>query len=144
MRPESADVRWDASASWSPSWPLDERPPEPIVFEGRAFEQLESISRALRSGNEPSRRLLRGRVVRLTADDPVHGDAGPLTVTLEVESANAPTHVEVALSPDQYRQACNAHLDGRRIAVRGVLDRIGRRWQVMDVSDFQIFNEAVL
>jgi hypothetical protein len=143
MRSGLADARWEASVSWSASWPLDEHPPERIVFEGRAFEQLDSISRALRTGDGPSRRQFRGRVVRLTAADSLHSDAGPLTITLAVDSARAPAHVQVILNPAQYREACIAHLEGQPILIKGVLDRVGRTWQLVDVSDFRVLNEAV-
>jgi hypothetical protein len=143
MKPGTAEVRWEARVSWCPAWPLDdEPPPSVVVFEGQAFEQIDSIGRALRTGNERPRRQLRGRVVRLSAEDPVHGDAGPLLVTLDVESVNAPRHVEIALGPEQYRQACAAHLGGHRVAIKGTLARAGRRWQLVDVTDFQVLSEA--
>ena len=76
MTPATMDVTWQASVSWSSAWPIDEPLPTEVTLEGRAFEQLASISRALRAGKEPGRRLLRGRVVRLSAEDPVHGGHG--------------------------------------------------------------------
>ncbi len=118
--------------------------PQSVRFEDRSFEQINAIGRALRGGNKPRQGLLRGRVIRLSGRDPVHGESGPLTVLLAVDTPDAPANVEIVLSPEQYRQAAEAHLSGHRIAVKGILDRVGRRWHLLDVSDFQVLEETAL
>lgn len=35
-------------------------------------------------------------------------------------------HIRVAFSPDQYRAACGAHKDGRRIRVQGIPEKAGK------------------
>jgi hypothetical protein len=97
MKPESSGVKLELSVSWSPTWPLDASLPQIIVFEGRSFELIDAIARALRAGGEPQHRQLRGRVVRLSAEDPLYGDSGPLVIVIAVDSPNAPNHVEIAL-----------------------------------------------
>ena len=139
MRPEVKDAKLEVGVSWSPTWPIDVQIlPSDVAFEGRDFEQIDAIGRALRAGDEPQRRQLQGRVIRLAADDPVRGGAGPLLAVLDVETANAPAHVEIALTPEQYRQAAQAHLEGLKIIVRGILERSGRKWQLFDIADFQV------
>ncbi len=143
MKPDAPDVSWEVSISWSPAWPIDDVSlPQSVRFENRSFEQIDAIGRALRVGNQPRQRLLRGRVVRLSGRDPLYGESGPLTVLLAVETDGAPSNVEIVLDPEQYQQAGAAHLGGQRIAVRGILDRIGRRWHLLDVSDFQVLSET--
>ncbi len=143
MKPDAPDVSWEVSISWSPAWPIDDVSlPQSVRFENRSFEQIDAIGRALRIGNQPRQRLLRGRVVRLSGRDPLYGESGPLTVLLAVETDGAPSNVEIVLDPEQYQQAGAAHLGGQRIAVRGILDRIGRRWHLLDVSDFQVLSET--
>ena len=143
MKPDTPDVSWEVSISWSPAWPIDDVSlPQSVRFENRSFEQIDAIGRALRVGNKPRQRLLRGRVVRLSGRDPLYGESGPLTVLLAVETDGAPSNVEIVLDPEQYQQAGAAHLGGQRIAVRGILDRIGRRWHLLDVSDFQVLSET--
>lgn len=145
MRPDSPDVRLEVRVSWSREWPLPEHaPPTAVAFEGKAFEQIDAIARALRTGTEPQRRQLRGRVVRLAAKDPVRGEASTLMATVQVESPNAPARVDVSLAPQQYRVACDAHRDGLRIAASGILERNGRKWLFFDVSDFRVIQEATL
>jgi hypothetical protein len=143
MKPDTPDVSWEVSISWSPAWPIDDVSlPQSVRFENRSFEQIDAIGRALRIGNQPRQRLLQGRVVRLSGRDPLYGESGPLTVLLAVETDGAPSNVEIVLDPEQYQQAGAAHLGGQRIAVRGILDRIGRRWHLLDVSDFQVLSET--
>jgi hypothetical protein len=98
---------------------------------------IDAIARSLRSGNEPQQRKLRGRVIRLSAENPLSTENGSLVIVMDVESPNAPYHVEIILTSEQYRQACYAHLEGRPIVVYGTLAKMGRRWLLMDVTDFQ-------
>lgn len=145
MKPDSPDVQWQIGVSWSPAWPVDGLTvPGSVSFEDRSFEQIAAIGRALRTGNKPRAGTLRGRVIRLSGKDPLHGESGPLTVVLALDNQDTPSHVEIALGPEQYRQAGEAHLRGQRIAVKGIFDRLGRKWQLLDVSDFQVLSEAVI
>ena len=144
MMPTTTEVRWEARVSWSPVWPIDDEPPQVVIFEGKAFEQIESISRALRIGNGPQRRQLRGRVIRLSGKDPAYGRyGGPLMITLDVKSPNAPGRVEIVLDRDQYRQAGEAHLAEWPVTIRGILDRFGGRWRLICVDSFQVLHEGV-
>jgi hypothetical protein len=143
MRPDSPDVKWEVSVSWSPAWPVDEAHlPRLISFEDRSFEQIKAIGRALRTGNKPRAGVFKGKVIRLSGKDPLHGESGPLAIVLAVDNQSTPVNAEIALGPDQYRQAGEAHLRGQRISVKGILDQVGRKWQLLDVSDFQVLNEA--
>ena len=140
MRPEIVDAKLEASVIWSPAWPVeDDATPAKVAFEGRAFERIDAIGHALRMGDEPQRRQLVGLVVRLSGEDPVNGPIGSLHVTLRPEGANAPSHVGLVLTSEQYRQACDAHRDGRRLMVTGVMERFERRkWMLWDISDFSV------
>ncbi len=143
MKPDSRDVSWEISVSWSPAWPVDDQSlPKSVRFEDRSFEQINAIGRALRTGNKPRPHQLRGKIVRLSGKDPLYGEAGPLTVLLAIETEGAPPNVEMALDPEQYQHAGIAHLNGKRVSVTGTLDRIGRRWHLLDVSDCRALNEA--
>jgi hypothetical protein len=145
MKPDSPDVNWEVSISWSSAWPMqDVSLPQSVRFEDRSFEQINAIGRALRTGNKPRLGLLRGRVVRLSGRDPLNGESGPLTVLLAVDTHDAPATVVIVLGPEQYRQAGEAHLRGQRIAVEGILDRVGRKWHLLDVSQFQVLSESIL
>ncbi len=95
MKPEAVDARLAASVSWSPAWPIEPSvAPQRVSFEGRAFEQIDAIGVSLRTGDEPQRRQLIGRVVRLSAEDPLGGELGTLHVTLRSEGRNVPAHVQ--------------------------------------------------
>ena len=140
MKPGGVDARLEVSITWSPAWPIEgDCPPARVAFEGRAFEQLDAIGHALRTGDGPQRRKLVGRVIRLSGDDPVNGPIGTLHVTLRPEGQNAPANVELVLTSEQYRQACDAHRDSKKLSVMGVLDRVERRkWMLFDISDFLV------
>ena len=143
MKPDTADVIWEVSISWSSAWPMDDVSlPKSVRFENRAFEQIDAVGRALRGAKQPGLRSLRGRVVRLSGRDPLHWESGPLTALLAVETYGAPSNVDIFLDPEQYQKAGAAHLQGQRISVSGILDRIGRKWHLLDVSDFQVLTET--
>jgi hypothetical protein len=143
MKPDRSDVRWEVSVSWSSAWPMEDTSlPQSVRFENRSFEQIDAVGRALRGGKKPGYRTLRGRVVRLSGRDPLSSESGPLTVLLAVETDDAPASVEVALDRERYRVAGMAHLEGKPISISGILDRIGRRWHLVDLSDFQVLTEA--
>jgi hypothetical protein len=145
MRPDSPDARLEIRVCWSPEWPLAaDTPPGGVAFEGKAFEQIDSIGRALRNGRGPQRRRLSGWIVRLAAHDPWDEDSGPLVATLRVETGQSPPRVDVSLSPEQYRLACDAHRDGRHVSVTGILERDGRKGILFDLSDFEVVQEAAL
>jgi hypothetical protein len=143
MKPDTSEVTWEISISWSPSWPMHAASiPRSVRIQDRSFEQISAIGRALRAGKKQRRGLLRGKIVRLSGRDPVHGEAGPLSVLLAVDAADAPARVKILLNPEQYREAAAAHLNGYRVTVEGILDRVGRSWHLLDVSDFHVLSEA--
>jgi hypothetical protein len=143
MKPDTSEVTWEISISWSPSWPMHATSiPRSVRIQDRSFEQISAIGRALRAGKKQRRGLLRGKIVRLSGRDPVHGEAGPLSVLLAVDAADAPARVKILLNPEQYREAAAAHLNGYRVTVEGILDRVGRSWHLLDVSDFHVLSEA--
>lgn len=143
MRPDTPDVTWEVSISWSPAWPAYVNTlPQFVRFEDRSFEQLAAIDRALRAGNVRRHGLLQGKIVRLSGRDPLHGESGPLSVLVAVETPDVPPSVEIVLNPEQYRRAGEAHLNGQRISVKGILDRVGRKWHLLDVSNFQVIEPA--
>jgi hypothetical protein len=145
MRPDSPVARLEVRVSWSLEWPVPENaPPTTVAFEGKAFEQIDAIGRALRTDGQPQRCRLRGRIIRLAASDPVCGDSGSLVATMQVETGNAPSRVDVSLLPEQYRLACDAHRDGRAVTATGILERDGRKWILFDLSDFDVVHEAVV
>jgi hypothetical protein len=141
MKPAAIDARLEVSVSWSPVWPIEPTAaPQKVSFEGRAFEQVDAIGLSLRTGDEPQRRQLIGRVVRLSGEDPLEGAIGTLHITIRPEGGNVPANVDLILSPEQYRDACNAHRDGKKVQVTGVLERVERRkWMLFNISDFGVF-----
>ncbi len=57
MRPETPDARLEIRVWWSTEWPLSgDALPDKVTFEGKAFEQIDSIGRALRAAGQPQRR----------------------------------------------------------------------------------------
>jgi hypothetical protein len=142
MRPEVSDVSLELVVSWSLAWPMNgQEIPTRVIFEGRGFEMVESLGRALRGVEETRPRLWRGHVVRLAAEDPVLGEDEGLFVTVRVQSRGVPLRVELRLNPEHYRLAAQAHLAGKPVVARGVLERIGRRARLIDLTDFQVAEE---
>ncbi len=140
MKPAAIDAKLEASVSWSPVWPVENAvAPQRAAFEGRTFEQVDAIGLSLRTGDEPQCRQLIGRVVRLSGEDPLGGELGSLHVTLRPQGQNVPANVDLVLTAEQYREACDAHRDGKKLQVAGFLGRVERRkWMLFNISAFAV------
>ena len=136
MKPRG-DVTLDLEISRSPAWPEPNSESARFRYETGAFDTIESFARALRSTYAPERRRFVGRIIKLSGDDPVGGMEGELIATMRVDPPSSLRHVHLSLDPTMYRLACDAHRDGRVMEAEGILDRVGKRWQLLEISAFQ-------
>jgi len=132
-------------------WAPELRPPEhllaaeqPIGLDNRAYRVLKAASEALQTVEEPDKdKSIVGRVISLRSDmPPVHSEEFELatrTIVLlwEIEKQQ-PLRVHIALPIDQYRLACDAHKNGRKIRILGKPRKTGKYWRLFDEHEFEV------
>jgi hypothetical protein len=138
------------SVSWSSQWR-----PAPDVKEVRRFELmpessklLASAARAMRVPESSHPLLIRGPVIALRSEanpaqeiwaDEDDSEASDMEITVKwTAESGAELRVHVALQPEEYRAACEAHKQGRVIEVRGILEKVRRYWRLGSVRDFRV------
>lgn len=141
---EKADGRRiEYDISWSPQiktayqehW-------KPMVFDGRAYEFAKIAAVELEKSVTFPDSVVEGRIVVLKSEMPPGLDEQAefehiITMFWEREKDQV-VHIRVALSPDQYRFACDAHKDGRRIRVQGIPEKAGKFWSLTRAHDFMV------
>jgi hypothetical protein len=133
LRPQLAEPEFEFSVSWARALPPVEGLPRVVRLERRGFDYLSAAARSLRGSTESAERDLRGYVVRLELEGAAGGK-----ILLRFETEGRKQHARVHLGAEDYRQACDAHRDGRMVRVRGRLEREGKQWRLMSPRDFRV------
>ncbi len=137
---DEADTEF--TVGWSPEWAAPANIPTGVRLEGKAAKYLESAGRYLRSPEQSAEITITGLVIALRSKSaPADAEDGqtPRYVTVEAaDGSGAERTVRVALEPDIYRAACDAHRDGRQVAVTGKLEKEGKFWVLMAPKNFTV------
>jgi len=117
---------------------------KPFIFQGRAHEILKEAARVLEKTEVHPDTRIHGRIVQLKSDfPPGKGEQGEfehiITVVWEREKAQS-LKVRVPLNPEEYRNACDAHKDGKRIQINGVPEKQGKFWVLTKSHDFSVLS----
>jgi hypothetical protein len=131
------DISWSPQieSSYQEQW-------KPIVFDGKAYEFARIAATELEKSETFPDSVVEGRIVVLKSEMPPGLDEQAefehiITMFWEREKGQV-VHIRVALSPDQYRAACDAHKDGRRIRVQGIPEKAGKFWSLTRAHDFVV------
>lgn len=144
MRPPGDQSRLDIKMSWSRSRPrMPKGIPQVISFSQGDFPILEEAGRRLRERATPRRERFVGKVFSLQSEVASLFDdlAGKIVIRTEVGGQSA--RVKVVLNREEYKLACDAHRDDKRVAVTGVIhhDVKIRVYELSEPSDFQVLDE---
>ncbi|MDX2038128.1 MAG: hypothetical protein SFX72_15880 [Isosphaeraceae bacterium] len=136
MRPESDQSDLRISMTWSSSRPRVPKAVKNVVdFSTASIEIIRESGRRLLDRFSATRERIEGRVINLKADSShVVGFKGK--VTLRVRLNGETTRVQFDLEPDDYRRACDAHRDGRAVAVTGLLQQEAKQFRLLQPQDF--------
>jgi hypothetical protein len=144
MMPPGDQSRVDIRMSWSRSRPkMPEGVPQAITFSQADFPILEEAGRRLRERATPRRERFAGKVFSLQSgiaslfEDLV----GKIVIRTEIGGQSA--RVKVVLNRDNYKLACDAHRDEKRVAVTGVIhhDIKVRVYELSEPSDFAVLDD---
>ena len=117
---------------------------QPFGLDERAYRVLKAASDALQTVEEPGEnKIILGRITRLRSDmPPVHSEEFELAtrtivVLWEIEKQQ-PLRVHITLPLEQYRLACDAHKNGRKVRILGKPRKEGKFWHLFDHLGFEI------
>jgi hypothetical protein len=132
------------SFAYSPEWqPLDELVAVKDVPIGpRHVEVTRAAAKELRQQIRPRAEKIVGRVVRLESEaDPsdLMNPIGDREIAVQWPSEDlGEVLVRVSLSPVDYLHAHAAHGAGKSVTVSGTLERRGRRWVLINPTEFSV------
>ena len=143
MRPPGDQSRIDIRMSWSRSRPrMPKGIPQSVSFSQADFPILEEAGRRLRERATPRRERFAGKVFSLQSEIATLFDdlGGKIVIRTEIGGQSA--RVKVVLNRGDYKVACDAHWDEKRVAVTGVIhhDVKIRVYELSEPSDFAVLD----
>lgn len=88
---------------------------------------------------EPERKSISGLVVNLhCSTNPSDGAARRIVAVKTDDSQYGLIEVQLALGPDMYQLALNAHSEGKKLFASGQLQRIGNTWSLDAISSINV------
>lgn len=108
----------------------------------KSYEILKSATADLQKVDEPEEdKTIIGRITQLKSKVPpvetieFAGATRTIVINWEIEK-RIPINIHIQLPLDQYRQACDAHKNGRKIRVIGKPEKHGKFWYLVEHHSF--------
>jgi hypothetical protein len=136
-------IEIEYSVNWAPelSPPHDLLQCAPLKFDGRAHEISRFAAEELEREDEETQTTIVSFVVSLKSETPLSEelqDEFDHVITLHWErEAEALIRIRVALPAGEYKKACDAHKNGRKIIVSGIPEKEGKFWYLTRPSEIQ-------
>jgi len=127
------DIEIEYSTIWSPEWRVlpELAMMKPVKIERRSIEYLQAASKSMRSDLGESRKQeIKGFITKLqaitnTSEEEDAIEERTLAIKWKTQESKE-INVNLTLSPEDYRKACDAYRDRKEVAVSGVLEKINR------------------
>jgi hypothetical protein len=141
MIPANPQASLEFTMAWSRARPrVPQSIPGRIVFSQGHRVVIREAGRRLREGHEPRRERIAGPILTLHAKpaQTLSPFDGRVVVRADIEGRSH--RVRFELPHTEYARACDAHRDGWRISVSGVLqwDTQARMYELWQPRDFQV------
>ncbi|MBY0201779.1 hypothetical protein J2T16_001685 [Paenibacillus intestini] len=107
--------------------------PDLIILDNDDYHSIKVIAEALRN-EEPESLVIEGTISRLSISS--GSQYGIINVSATYE--NKKHSVKIALEEEDYKLACDAHKNNKRVRVTGKMDSSGRTWEIIDLEGFDI------
>jgi hypothetical protein len=138
MKPVGKQSHLRIRMSWATSrTQLPASLPQAVSFSQGVFALVDEAGRSLRERSVPKLDRIEGYVVQLRAESTLlKGFEGMVVVKSDV--AGEPTRVRVELNKADYLRACDAHRDGKRVAILGTLRRDAKTYELRQPRELQV------
>lgn len=145
------DYQMEFSFSWSNEYQIssDLRQLSPIkFFSSELVPFLETAAKSLRKLSESESVTVTGKIIQLQARGPLDeediddanvsdADSPQIVIDWQIKK-NKHAAIRVALSPDEYRQACDAHRDEKTVSIHGMPEKARKFLYLTSPKDFRI------
>ena len=130
--------------AFSPEWRVS---PDIVVGERYDIstahvELIVDAAKRLRLQEFERNRTITGRVIRLKSDNDPSNLLNPVgsreIAILWASEDFGEINVRVALPPEEYLDAVEAHKTGRHVRVAGLIERIGKTWRLAEPREFAL------
>lgn len=140
LKLEQIDIELEYKVDWSMSLPSPIGIPNKVTIEKVGFEYLDGAAKVLRNTDESIKKEIIGKVIKLSASDLEEDDegSGNRIVTIKTEIHDKTIRVNVPLTLNEYKMACDAHKEMRNVRIIGMIERVGNQWQLMAPEDFKV------
>lgn len=135
MQPFDPDSRIAFSCSWSPTVRTDSHIPQQVQIEKWMFREIADIAARLRPEYAPHAVEIVGKVYAL-AGEPGEDELMQGEVGIRFLEDDKLLDARLALTPEDYQIACDAHKLGQYVRVIGTLQRARR---LFSITNYQIF-----
>ena len=138
---------------WSPEFPspAEVRMSTPLSFSSEAIKPLvESAAKSLRSSCESRETTIEGPIVQLRIDEGSNDEdaiepgaikSGRRIICIQWElEHNRFANIRVPLPLENYKQACDAHRDGKLVSIRGRPEKAGKFYYLTSPSAFSVLD----
>jgi hypothetical protein len=112
-----------------------------VSFSQTAFSIVQEAGRKLREAPTARRTRIDGVVVSLKAEASLFDNFEGI-VTLRAAVGGVPARVQVVLNRNDYVSACDAHRDGKTVAVTGLLQRETKLYRLLEPQNFQVLPQT--
>ena len=137
MQPSGEQAQLHVRMGWSSTVPGPRTVESSIGFSPTAFEIVRESGRKLREDLSLNRKRIEGRIINLKADPSLFDDFEG-AVTLRADVGGIPLGCRYFLNLEDYKKACDAHRDGRIVAVTGLLQREAKLYYLLQPQDFSV------
>lgn len=140
LKPENVDAEIETKIRYSSV--ISQRPNdvETVNIRGNHFYVMDEISRRYRISEEPKTETLQGYVKSLKKDL-IAKERYERVITMLICAKEEFRTVKAELGEEDYSNACDAHRDGQRIEIRGILDISRKNWRFIHVESFKVLGE---
>lgn len=137
-----ATVSFGLSLSLEWRSPPDLQPQSQVEVGPGCIDVMREAARRLRQQEIDRNRVISGRITKLKSEDDPSDflqPGGGREVVVKWRSPDlGDLNVKVLLPPQEYLEAVEAHKAGRAVSVRGLLDKVGRSWELRDPTEFAV------
>jgi hypothetical protein len=141
MRPPGDQSSLRIQMSWSANRPkLPPNVPVSVSLSHGTFSIIEEVGRRLREQSTPKPDHIEGFVVLLRSESTLlEGFEG--TIHVKTELAGAAARIKLTLAnKEEYVAAFQAHAEGKKVSVTGILHREAKIYELRDPSNFQVLD----
>lgn len=142
LKGENVGIDLEYSVDWSINLPKPNNIPNVVKVTSEGFDYLESAAKYLRDEDESVEKEIVGNVTKLSFSDIDNdeNDYGDRVITIRTDTPDKVINVIVPLNLNDYKLACDAHKDMKKVSVIGMLERVGNKWRLMSPDGFKVLD----